>query len=1442
MSTAHDLHFTLTSGSCKEGSVIKLYFGSTDASLNGNNPGNYPPNSDTPDTQHSGGQRLDNQLLDSQLPHNLEQSSDVELLNAETGSGHFSGHDVLHDPQNQMVEDDPRPDRPRCTDWVFEDEFRVTGDAIKHVVLTPLKHRRPNACIKFEVQPDIGGAADKTKAFEQCLVLDNLALASTTSTTATVLVEDFDSFEPSNWLAFPNGIIEPLTHHPKASRSDVRRSHRPVEARRTDRGGPWWHCGVAAAVDAAAVALPFQRPPPESGGRWTVLGGGIGSCGSASARSRPLLVMGGSTVRRMCTPPIDAREVGALHLSAFSGCPDEPQTGSEIITLSVFAERASVRNVLHTALLGSAGTAGEEEIIAMPIPASVQKNSTRFCVEQQALAQTDVAVWAVESIILLPHMPSVPSKYFQARLNLGCSSLPRHLYGRRPYEAPVLAVLESSTDYGRTWTAVHEPCLPGACEGSLQSLSAVIGLAHEQGWEVVTVPLPYHSLTPHTRLRLSLHPDASGRLSTAAWAVDDVFVGACEEGCSGRGLCLEGGACRCEFGYRGKRCELTTQERPPFLAEPFSLPVQASANLAEVWGGDSGYQCDVVGGEGAAGVFRGWGERSLYTVDINTTESSVLQFHYFGGTVSQVGKCPGADQPSESVYVHVSCNAGLTWTLLHTLHVGLYHEPRCVPLVPTVPQVKVLTSCTTNQGTHQLYNESRYVPVVPRVKVGKCPGADQPSESVYVHVSCNAGLTWTLLHTLHVGLYHEPSHVSLPLPSSARGNSCRFRLSQPQHSGPDHDMWAVDDLTVTAQALDYIQLYFQDLESANSSLRFHLGSLGSSCGRDEVLVFPAESSTAESSFAGQSRPSNKKRLMETKSLSVGPSFMMQFQLMIGCGKTDANHPLDDPEAEAENVVMLEYSLNHGLSWHLVQRPCSPSTPGCRSHFTRGTVYHSTEFHQWKRVTLRLPRHTWSPVTRLRLREGTVDADGNPSPDDGAGRRTIEWAVDDLYIGHRCSGHCSGHGQCTSNGCICDENFHGQACMPVHKLHRSVEADFDDAGANFLVGPRKDDGQTYYPSDQGALMNDLLRYGMSVVGGHLVDGNSGCGSVVSGQNLYFGAPGVRQLEVDDMAAGSLQSIQFHLTVGGAASSSVFQTRGTPSRQTPSCFKSERPGSDMSEGSVVVQYSTDGGLEWTLLQELVPDLYRTPKLFRHTLPLELVNAPSGVVRFRIWQPKHGLGDQWALDHLLILPAWHRGSLIADAASNAQTESPWLTITGHQMLPYCPEMETPDQDTDKSLSKLTTSTDFNETRDLEADAQLIPDSHQVHTTDHRLSFVLNGPELIREAATKPLNLSEGDVLYFMIHLGCATFSADAAARDAPPAQPVYFEYTADGGQTWDLVVPPCPPSALHCTPPTAPSVYKPEFVKGWAQVMVDVLTTDSAWGQYQSFTCQNSPTLDE
>lgn len=88
--------------------------------------------------------------------------------------------------------------------------------------------------------------------------------------------------------------------------------------------------------------------------------------------------------------------------------------------------------------------------------------------------------------------------------------------------------------------------------------------------------------------------------------------------------------------------------------------------------------------------------------------------------------------------------------------------------------------------------------------------------------------------------------------------------------------------------------------------RFHLGTVGRSCGRDQVLVFPktvSDGLATSSSSMGSSAAHRKKRLLETKSLGVGPSFMMQFNLVIGCNPDPEDaHPLEDDRADLDNVV------------------------------------------------------------------------------------------------------------------------------------------------------------------------------------------------------------------------------------------------------------------------------------------------------------------------------------------------------------------------------------------------------------------------------------------------------------------------------------------------------------------------------------------------------------
>lgn len=64
------------------------------------------------------------------------------------------------------------------------------------------------------------------------------------------------------------------------------------------------------------------------------------------------------------------------------------------------------------------------------------------------------------------------------------------------------------------------------------------------------------------------------------------------------------------------------------------------------------------------------------------------------------------------------------------------------------------------------------------------------------------------------------------------------------------------------------------------------------------------------SFTGDSKLTSSMRYVETQSMQIGASYMIQFNLVMGCGQMYTPH--------MDNQVKLEYSTNHGLTWHLVQ--------------------------------------------------------------------------------------------------------------------------------------------------------------------------------------------------------------------------------------------------------------------------------------------------------------------------------------------------------------------------------------------------------------------------------------------------------------------------------------------------------------------------------------------
>lgn len=82
------------------------------------------------------------------------------------------------------------------------------------------------------------------------------------------------------------------------------------------------------------------------------------------------------------------------------------------------------------------------------------------------------------------------------------------------------------------------------------------------------------------------------------------------------------------------------------------------------------------------------------------------------------------------------------------------------------------------------------------------------------------------------------------------------------------------------------------------------------------------------SFTGDSKLASSMRYVETQSMQIGASYMIQFNLVMGCGQKFTPH--------MDNQVKLEYSTNHGLTWHLVQevRPAARPLSSINSVYTK----------------------------------------------------------------------------------------------------------------------------------------------------------------------------------------------------------------------------------------------------------------------------------------------------------------------------------------------------------------------------------------------------------------------------------------------------------------------------------------------------------------------------
>nr|XP_028602409.1 reelin isoform X4 [Podarcis muralis]XP_028602410.1 reelin isoform X4 [Podarcis muralis] len=699
-------------------------------------------------------------------------------------------------------------------------------------------------------------------------------------------------------------------------------------------------------------------------------------------------------------------------------------------------------------------------LVSVVISPELQTPATKFCLKQKNHQGHNRNVWAVDYFHVLPVLPTTVTHMIQFSINLGCGT---HQPGNS-------VSLEFSTNHGRSWSLLHSECLPETCVGSHLPHSTVYASENYSGWNRITIPLPNAALTRDTRIRWR----QTGPILGNMWAIDNIYIGpSCLKFCSGRGQCSRNG-CKCDPGFSGPACEMASQTFPMFISESFgNSRLSSYHNFYSIRGAEISFGCGVLA-SGKALVFNKDGRRQLITSFLDSSQSRFLQFTLRLGSKSVLSTCKAPDQPGEGVLLHYSYDNGITWKLLE----------------------------------HYSYLN-----------------------------------------------YHEPRIISVELPEDARQFGIQFRWWQPYHSSQGEDVWAIDEIIMTSVLFNSISLDFTNLVEVTQSLGFYLGNVQPYCGHDWTLC-----------FTGDSKLASSMRYVETQSMQIGASYMLQFNLVMGCGQPYRPH--------MDNQVKLEYSTNHGLTWHLVQEECLPSMPSCQE-FTPASIYHSSEYTKWRRITVLLPQKTWSSATRFRWSQSYYTAQD-------------EWALDNIYIGQQCPNMCNGHGWCDHGVCRCDSGYQGSECHPANNLPSTIMSDFENP-------------------------NSLESGWQEVIGGEIVKPEEGCGVISSGSSLYFNKAGKRQLVSLDLDTAWVDFVQFYIQIGGESSS---------------CNKP-----DSREEGILLQYSNNGGINWHLLAEMYFSDFSKSRFVYLELPAA---AKTPCTRFRWWQPVFsGEGyDQWAIDDIIIL----------------------------------------------------------------------------------------------------------------------------------------------------------------------------------------------------------------
>ncbi|KAF3819050.1 hypothetical protein GH733_013200, partial [Mirounga leonina] len=313
------------------------------------------------------------------------------------------------------------------------------------------------------------------------------------------------------------------------------------------------------------------------------------------------------------------------------------------------------------------------------------------------------------------------------------------------------------------------------------------------------------------------------------------------------------------------------------------------------------------------------------------------------------------------------------------------------------------------------------------------------------------------------------------------------------------------------------------------------------------------------------------------------------------------------DSSCTDPVRLEFSRDFGATWHLLLPLCYHGSNHvsslCSTEHHPSSTYYAGTTQGWRREVVHFGK--------LHLcGESTQREDGSPQ------NNLVTWAIDNVYIGPQCEEMCNGHGGCINGTkCICDPGYSGPTCKISTK------------NPDFL----KDDFEGQLESDRFLLMS----------GGKP---SRKCGILSSGNNLFFNEDGLRMLMTRDLDLSHARFVQFFMRLGCG--------KGVP---------------DPRSQPVLLQYSLNGGLSWSLLQEF---LFSNSSNVGRYIALEIpLKARSASTRLRWWQPSENghFYSPWVIDQILIGGNISGNTVLEDDFTSLDSRK-WLLHPGGTKMPVC------------------------------------------------------------------------------------------------------------------------------------------------------------------------------